>query len=140
VDGENFAAGPVEAILGRFPGVRSVVVYGVPDPVTGDQVMASLELDDGLVFDPEAFSSFLAAQPDLGTKWAPRFVRVVEALPLTATGKVDRKPLRAERWTTTDPVWWRPGRDEGYRRLTDADVAALHEGFARAGRSAVLSS
>jgi fatty-acyl-CoA synthase len=140
VDGENFAAGPVEAVLGRFPGVRAVVVYGVPDPVTGDQVMAALELDDGVAFDPDGFASFLAAQPDLGMKWAPRFVRVIESMPLTATGKVDRKPLRAERWTTPDPVWWRPARDEGFRRLTEADVASLHEGFASAGRSAVLSS
>ena len=140
VDGENFAAGPVEAVLRRFPGVRSVIVYGVPDPVTGDQVMASLELDDGVTFDPVDFTSFLAAQPDLGTKWAPRFVRVVDAMPITATGKVDRKPLRAERWTTLDPVWWRPARDGGYRRLTDADIALLHEEFASAGRRAVLSS
>jgi fatty-acyl-CoA synthase len=140
VDGENFAAGPVEAVLRRFPGVRSVVVYGVPDPVTGDQVMVSIELDEGVVFDPEEFASFLAAQSDLGTKWAPRFVRVVDAMPLTGTGKVDRKPLRAQRWTTTDPVWWRPSHDACYRRLTDADVASLHEEFARAGRSAVLSS
>jgi fatty-acyl-CoA synthase len=140
VDGENFAAGPVEAVLGRFPGVRSVVVYGVPDPVTGDQVMASFELDGGVRFDPEAFSSFLAAQADLGTKWAPKYVRVVDSMPVTATRKVDRKPLRAERWTTTDPVWWRPGRDGSYRRLTDADVAALHEEFASAGRRGVLSS
>ena len=140
VDGENFAAGPVEAVLGRFPGVRSVVVYGVPDPVTGDQVMAALELDGGVAFDPERFASFLAAQPDLGTKWGPRFVRVVDAMPLTATGKVDRKPLRAERWTTPDPVWWRPVRDRGFRPLTEADVASLHEGFVSAGRSAVLSS
>jgi fatty-acyl-CoA synthase len=140
VDGENFAAGPVEAVLGRFPGVRSVVVYGVPDPDTGDQVMATIELEDGAAFDPRAFASFLGAQPDLGTKWAPRFVRIVDAMPLTATGKVDRKPLRAERWTTADPLWWRPGRDASYRRLTGSDVAALHEAFARAGRSAVLSS
>ena len=140
VDGENFGAASVETVLGRFPGVRSVVVYGVPDALTGDQVMASLELDDGVSFDPEAFAAFLAAQPDLGTKWAPRFVRVVEAIPVTATGKVDRKPLRAERWTTSDPVWWRPGRDEGYRRLTGADIASLEEAFTQAGRGAVLSS
>ena len=140
VDGENFAAGPVEAILGRFPGVRSVVVYGVPDPRTGDQVMASLELDDGVSFDPEGFASFLAAQPDLGTKWAPRFVRVVGSMPLTATGKVNRTPLRSERWATSDQVWWRPSRGGGFRRLTEADVASLHEEFASAGRAAVLSS
>ena len=47
VDGENFAAGPVERILGRFPGVAAVVVYAVPDPRTGDQVMAALELRRG---------------------------------------------------------------------------------------------
>ncbi len=45
VDGENFAARPVERIIERFPGVVSVVVYGVPDPLSGDQVMATAELD-----------------------------------------------------------------------------------------------
>ena len=42
---------PIERILGRFPGVASAVVYGVPDPRTGDQVMAALELDAGVAFD-----------------------------------------------------------------------------------------
>jgi fatty-acyl-CoA synthase len=138
VDGENFAAGAVERVLGRFPGVAAVVVYPVPDPRTGDQVMASLELDAGSSFDPDAFTAFLAGQPDLGTKWSPRFVRVVEAIPLTATGKVDRKPLRVERWETTDPVWWRPGPGEPYRPLDDGDVADLRRAFADAGREGML--
>ncbi len=139
VDGENFAAGPVERVLGRFPGVASVVVYGVPDPRTGDQVMASLELDRAAAFDPAAFDAFLADQPDLGTKWAPRFVRVVESIPLTATGKVDRKPLRAERWESTDPVWWRPTPVDPYRPLTADDRAALRGAFADAGREGLLA-
>ena len=46
VDGENFAAAPVEAIIGRFPGVRSVAVYAVPDDPVGDRVMAAIELED----------------------------------------------------------------------------------------------
>jgi fatty-acyl-CoA synthase len=138
VDGENFAAGAVERVLGRFPGVAAVVVYPVPDPRTGDQVMASVELDAGGAFDPDAFTAFLAEQPDLGTKWSPRFVRVVEAIPLTATGKVDRTPLRAERWETTDPVWWRPAPGERYRRLEDEDVADLRRAFADAGREGML--
>ena len=41
VDSENFAAAPVERILGRFPGFRGVAVFPVPDPRTGDQVMAA---------------------------------------------------------------------------------------------------
>jgi fatty-acyl-CoA synthase len=138
VDGENFAAGPVERILGRFDGVASVVVYPVPDPQTGDQVMAALELDAGTSFDADAFGAFLAAQPDLGTKWAPRFVRVVDAIPLTATGKVDRKPLRAERWTTTDPIWWRPAAGQPYRPLNPDDAGALEQAFADAGREGML--
>ena len=139
VDGENFAAGPVERILGRFPGVAAVVVYPVPDPRTGDQVMASLELDVGASLDADALGAFLAAQPDLGTKWAPRFVRIVEAIPLTATGKVDRKPLRAERWHTDDPIWWRPDAALSYRRFTDDDAAALAAAFADAGRGGILA-
>ena len=71
VDAENFAAAPIERILGRHEPVAGVAVYGVPDPVTGDQVMASLELRPGEEFDPVAFEAFLAAQRDLGTKWAP---------------------------------------------------------------------
>lgn len=143
VDGENFAAAPVERIIGRFPGVAAVVVYAVPDPGTADQAMATLELDDGAAFDPDAFAAFLADQPDLGTKWAPRFVRVTDDIPLTATGKIDRTPLRAERWNTTDPVWWRaPSRDATpapYRLLTADDVAELHRAFADHGRSALLT-
>ena len=138
VDGENFAAGPVEAVLGRFPGVAAVLVYGVPDPRTGDQVMAAVEPVPGAAFDPEAFAAFLADQPDLGTKWAPRFVRVVASLPTTATGKVDRRPLRAERWKTGDPVWWRPERSGTYRRLTAEDSVGLDRAFAEAGRAGLL--
>ena len=45
VDGENFAAAPVERIIPRFPGVAGVAVYGVPDERTADdQVMAAIEL------------------------------------------------------------------------------------------------
>ena len=131
VDGENFAASPVERILARFPGVVTAVVYPVPDPRTGDQVMTSLELVDRGAFDPESFARFLSAQDDLGTKWAPRFVRLVDHIPLTGTNKVDKRPLRFAAWVTDDPVWWRPfvGRgqepDERYRRLTAGDVEAL---------------
>jgi fatty-acyl-CoA synthase len=139
VDGENFAAGPIEQILGRFPGVASAVVYAVPDPRTGDQVMAALELDTGTVFEPSAFAAFLDEQPDLGTKWAPRFVRIIPAIPVTATGKVDRKPLRAERWDTPDPIWWRASSAEAYRRLTADDVATLLRDFADAGREGMLT-
>ncbi|RFU38543.1 acyl-CoA synthetase [Actinomadura logoneensis] len=138
VDGENFAAAPVERVLARWKPVVMCAVYPVPDPRTGDQVMAALELD-GRPFSPDAFAAFLAAQPDLGTKWAPRFVRVVASMPLTATGKLDKRPLRRERWDAGD-VWWRPGRDLDYRPLDAASAEAVRAEFAEHGRAHVLSA
>ena len=133
VDGENFAAAPVARILERHPDVVVAAVYAVPDPVVGDQVMAALQLRPEAAFDPGAFAAFLAAQGDLGTKWAPRFVRVCATAPITATSKVLVRALRAERWNCADPVWWRPGRhvDAAYVRLADADVATLDAAVGR---------
>jgi fatty-acyl-CoA synthase len=139
VDSENFAAAPVERILARFPGVRGVAVFAVPDSRTGDQVMAAFEIEPDSSFDPNAFSSFLAAQPDLGTKWAPRYVRIVAALPVTATDKVDKRPLRTEGWNTTDPVWFRTDRSLVYRPMTKADADRLREEFATHGRTDLLA-
>ncbi len=133
VDSENFAAGPVEAVLSRHPDVAVVAVYGVPDPAAGagDQVMAALELRPEASFDPEGFAAWLADQPDLGTKWAPRFVRISPTLPQTATGKVTKVGLRQEGWDCDDPVWWRPAAAEPYRPLSVADRASLSAELAR---------
>jgi fatty-acyl-CoA synthase len=139
VDGENFAAAPIERIIGRHPAVGAVAVYGVPDPITGDQVMAAIELRAGTSFDGEEFSRFLAAQPDLGTKWAPRFVRLVDAIPVTGADKIAKLPLRAAQWRP-DPgeVWWQPVRGAGYERFTEADAAALTRAFEAHARTALL--
>jgi fatty-acyl-CoA synthase len=139
VDGENFAAAPVERILARFPGVVLAAVYAVPDPDVGDRVMAALELRAGVEFDPEAFAAFLAAQPDLGTKWAPRFVRVATALPVTPTAKVLKRQLRRERWETSDAVWWQRSKGDPYRRMTADGVAELAREFEERGRTAALA-
>lgn len=138
VDSENFAAAPVERILARFPGVVMVAVYPVPDQRTGDQVMAALELAPGTGLDPDALRSFLSAQPDLGTKWEPRFVRVVESMPLTGTNKVRKQPLRTDRWRTSDPVYWRDRPGDPYRLMTPDDRSAWEAGFERHGRSGAL--
>ena len=127
VDGENFGSAPVERILSRLDGVLIAAVYAVPDEHVGDQVMAALELAEGATFDASTFGSFLAAQEDLGTKWAPKYVRISRELPKTATSKVIKKSLRAERWRTNDPVWWRPSSELAYVALTEEDASRLDE-------------
>ncbi len=128
VDGENFASAPIERIMQRHPDVILAAVYAVPDPVVGDQVMAAVQLRPGLeALDADGLAAFLAAQEDLGTKWAPRFVRMASALPVTATNKVLKRGLRAERWTCADPVLWTQARGEPYRLLDVSDVRGLEE-------------
>ena len=124
VDGENFAAGPVEAIVLRYPGVRSAAVYAVPDDPVGDRVMVALELADPEGFRIHDFDDFLTAQPDLGPKWIPAFVRPTAELPKLASMKIDKTRLRAEAWRAPG-IAFRPGRSERLRPLTDADRAAL---------------
>ena len=141
VDSENFAAAPVERILERHPDVTAAAVYAVPDPRTGDQVMAALEMRPDRRFDPAGFTRFLRGQGDLGTKWAPRFVRLSAGLPVTATGKITKAGLRAEGWRCADPVFWSPDRgDAGYRPLTDDDRRRLDEELDHHGRAGLLGT
>jgi fatty-acyl-CoA synthase len=140
VDGENFAAAPVERILARHPDVVLAAVYAVPDPDVGDRVMAALQLRPGASFDPEGFAAFLAVQADLGTKWAPRFVRIAETLPVTETSKVLKRVLRRDRWESDDPVWWQPEKDGPYRPMSAADGELLRKQFAARGHERVLEA
>jgi len=124
VDGENFAAGPVETIISRHDDIRSVAVYAVPDDPVGDRVMVAVELREGTTFDPVAFDAFLTTQPDLGPKWMPAFVRTTHELPKLASMKIDKTALRRAAWRA-DMVYWRPARGETLRLLTHGDRRSL---------------
>jgi fatty-acyl-CoA synthase len=137
VDGENFAAAPVERILARHPDVALAAVYAVPNADVGDDAMAALVLRPGARFDADGFARFLAAQADLGTKWAPRYVRVGAALPMTPSNKILKRQLRRERWECGDPVWRRDA-DGRYQPLDAAGCAALRAAFVARGRESQL--
>jgi fatty-acyl-CoA synthase len=106
VDGENLAAGPIERILERLPGISQVAVYAVPDDRVGDQVMAALVLRDGARLRPDDFASFLAAQPDLSPKAWPRYVRINTHLPTTATNKILKRALMTAGASAEGGVLW----------------------------------
>jgi fatty-acyl-CoA synthase len=95
VDGENLAAAPIERILERLPQVSQVAVYAVPDERVGDQVMAALVLRNGMELRPTDLELFLAAQNDLSPKAWPRYVRINDDLPATATNKILKRELIA---------------------------------------------
>ncbi|MGJ5801558.1 long-chain-fatty-acid--CoA ligase [Streptomyces europaeiscabiei] len=134
VDSENLAAAAIENILARYEGAEAVAVYAVPDPVAGDQVMATI----AGAFDPDGFAEFLVSQPDLGTKMTPRFVRVVPSMPVTATNKIQRAALRREGFRCPDPVWWRPPGKWAYRKFSAVDLARLVTEYRARGREELL--
>ena len=125
VDGENLAAIQIEQVLARHPLVSVAAVYGVPDPLIGDRVMATLQLLPGARFDPVEFERFLDSQADFSSKWKPSFLRIAPTLPLTATNKVLKRELRHEAWACADPVWYCAARTHGYRLLDESTRAAL---------------
>ncbi|MGH3626005.1 MAG: AMP-binding protein, partial [Sciscionella sp.] len=125
VDGENFAARPVEKILGEYPAVRSAAVYAVPDRDVGDRVMAAIDLRAGERFDAEDFDRFLDGHPDLSPKWRPSFVRVMDTIPVLASLKVDKRLLRHQAWECADPVWWHPVSREPLRLLDAEGISQL---------------
>lgn len=138
VGGENFPAGPIEAVVSRYPDALMAAVYGVPDEQAGDQVMAALIVKDGHAFDPAGFARFLDAQADLSERYRPRYVRVAASLPMTGTNKVVKRQLVQEKFrhdrVGDDQLWVRERGDDAYRPFTEADEARLRAAFEAAGR------
>jgi O-succinylbenzoic acid--CoA ligase len=87
--GENVYPAEVEQALERCPGVRRALVFGVPDERWGQIVAAAVELDPRAPIEPAALVDFVT--PRLAVHKRPRKWAFVEQLPLTASGKVDRK-------------------------------------------------
>ncbi|MFG2086802.1 MULTISPECIES: AMP-binding protein [unclassified Spirillospora] len=144
VDSENISALLTQNVVRRHPKIVDAVAFGVPDPHSGDQVMAAIEIPADVAFEDLDFPAFLAGQDDLGTKGAPRFVRVSHALPTTGSGKLKKKELQLDGWRTSDPVFWWAGRARGgtgapeYVLMDEADKAALRDEFIAAGRRRFL--
>lgn len=139
VDGENTSALTIERVLRRHPDVVAAGAYAVPDPRSGDQVMAAIEVTDPDRFDAAAFVSYLAAQEDLGAKGIPRFLRVSKNLPVTGSNKVLKRELQQERWHTAEPVYRWAGRGApAYQAMGDDDKLSLDAEFTQYGRQRYL--
>ncbi|GAB2551722.1 steroid-22-oyl-CoA synthetase [Nocardia heshunensis] len=135
VDGENTSTLLIEQVIRRHPAVIAAAVYGVPDPRSGDQVMAAIEVADPAAFDIVEFAEFLSAQDDLGSKGAPRLLRVSGNLPVTGSNKVLKRELQEQRWHTAEPIyrWIGRGKPE-YDDLTESGKSELRAEFGTFGR------
>ncbi|HKN90691.1 MAG TPA: hypothetical protein VJ622_10440, partial [Acidimicrobiia bacterium] len=95
--GENVSASEVERVLSEFPGVAEAAVVGRPDPIRDEAVVAFVvpagaTLDAGS-FDIGALDGHCRAR--LARFKVPEEYVVVDALPKTSIGKIEKKALRA---------------------------------------------
>ena len=86
------------------------------------------ERSPSMADDPAAFAAFLAEQADLAPKWLPQFVRIVDHVPQTATGKISKQPLRVARWSTAAGGWTAGAQPPNER---DTRAATLRNGMIR---------
>jgi acyl-CoA synthetase (AMP-forming)/AMP-acid ligase II len=91
--GENIYSLEVEECLLAHPSVGAVAVIGVPDDKWGEAVSAVVVPAAGAVVVPSDLQEHVRSQ--LARFKAPRRVFVTDQLPVLATGKIDKKLLRA---------------------------------------------
>ncbi|MDR5835241.1 AMP-binding protein [Caballeronia sp. LZ034LL] len=91
--GENIYPREIEEFLFRHPKVQSVQVFGVPDPKYGEEVCAWIVIRPGEQLSEEEVREFCAGQ--IAHFKVPRYIRFVDDLPMTVTGKVQKFVMRA---------------------------------------------
>ena len=90
--GFNVYPRDVEDVLLEHPAVRIAACVGRPDPNHGEEVVAAVQLDPGSAVTGPELVAF--AKSRMAKYKYPREVTVLDAVPLTSVGKVNRKAVR----------------------------------------------
>ncbi len=98
--GFNVFPREVEDVISTHPAVSAVAVIGVPDEKFGEAVKAVVVLRADQTVTPEEIQALVKEKK--GAVQSPKTVDFVDAIPLSALGKPDKKALRAQYWAATD--------------------------------------
>jgi fatty-acyl-CoA synthase len=90
--GENLYPREIEEYLYRHRAIRDVQIFGVPDTKYGEELCAWIVVHDGETLSEEELKDFCAGQ--IAHQKVPRYVRFVDAFPMTVTGKVQKFVMR----------------------------------------------
>lgn len=90
--GEKISQREIEEFLYRHPAVQDVQVVGVPDQKYGEELCAWIILKTGHVADDAAIREFCRGQ--IAHYKVPRYIRFVDAFPMTITGTVEKFKMR----------------------------------------------
>jgi long-chain acyl-CoA synthetase len=92
--GEKVSPREVEDVLYSHPAVAAAAVVGVPHERLGEEVKAYLALKPGAPATEEELIAF--ARQRMAPHKYPRSIELRPSLPKLATGKIDKKALKAE--------------------------------------------
>ena len=92
--GENIYPREIEDFLYTHPAISDVQVIGVPDEKYGEEVMAWVKLTEGEELDEQGLRDF--CQGKIAHFKIPRYVKFVDAFPMTVTGKIQKFKMREE--------------------------------------------
>jgi long-chain acyl-CoA synthetase len=90
--GENVASVKIEETLLAHPAVQNAAVVGLPHPQWGEAVSAFIKLKPGAQADEAGISEH--CRKHLGGFQVPKFIRILDEMPMTATGKLRKVELR----------------------------------------------
>jgi fatty-acyl-CoA synthase len=90
--GENVYPREVEEFLYRHPKIQDVQVFGVPDPKYGEELCAWIRIREGESLTAEEVRGFCDGQ--IAHQKIPRYIRFVDAFPMTVTGKIQKFRMR----------------------------------------------
>jgi fatty-acyl-CoA synthase len=90
--GENVYPREVEEFLYRHPKIQDVQVFGVPDPKYGEELCAWVRIREGEALTAEEVRGFCDGQ--IAHQKIPRYIRFVDAFPMTVTGKIQKFRMR----------------------------------------------
>lgn len=99
--GENVSSMELEAAIMRHPAVERAAVHAVPSELTEDDIKACVTLRPGATLTPEEIFEF--AKANLPYFAVPRYVEVLDGLPLNAMGRIMKHVLRER--GVTEGTW-----------------------------------
>ncbi|MCG2634012.1 MAG: AMP-binding protein [Gammaproteobacteria bacterium] len=91
--GENVPVAEVEEVLYRHPSIEDAAVVAVPDERLGERGCAFVTLQPGSSFDMETMVAYFAEQK-VARNYTPERLEIIEAMPRTASGKIQKFQLR----------------------------------------------
>jgi acyl-CoA synthetase (AMP-forming)/AMP-acid ligase II len=100
--GEKFSAAEIESLVGDHPDIEAVAVVGLPDPRLGERVGAFVTLRPGRSWPGEAVLLAHLERHQLARQKYPVVWQVLDQLPRTPTGKIQKRELLAD-WSLEGP-------------------------------------